>query len=140
MKPISGAGSATPLPFRAPGPTTASGREAYTWPPHRVSVTRRAGAACQPDILEVSGLPGGRSLRVRVSHPVTGSITATIELTLHHGRQALRYRGCDNLRRGTGTVHLAGPPLPDDLTGSAVEVAVDSCEIYALSALRPPAA
>ena len=116
----------------------ASAQQAFTWPSNRVAVTQRAGNACQPAILEVSGVSGARSLRLQVNNPVEGSITATLEVTLRAAGQTLSYRGGENLRRGIGPIHAAGPEIPLNLAGSTIEVTVAYCQVYAPSSPPPP--
>ena len=116
----------------------ATAQQAFTWPSSRVTVTQRGGNACQPAILEVSGMSGGRSLRLRVNSPVEGSLSATLEVTLRAAGQVLSYRGGENLRRGIGSIHVAGPEIPANLAGSTIEVLVAYCQVYAPAPPPPP--
>ncbi|WP_431304841.1 hypothetical protein [Sediminicoccus sp. BL-A-41-H5] len=116
-------------------PATAQGF--FTWPSNRITVTQRAGNACQPSILSVSGAPGARYLQIQVNAPVDGSFTATLEVNWRQGNEVLSYRGGQNLPRGTGSMSVSGPALPANLAGSTIEVSVVYCAVYPRGAPPP---
>lgn len=108
----------------------AGAQSGFNWGASQIRVTQQSGNACRPAITGATTTSGLRYLRLDVSAPVDGSITARLDVTLRQGTQSWSYSGSQTLNSGTGRIDVNGPVVPANLAGSTLEVVVGYCAIH----------